>query len=363
MSLCAGAGGLDMGLGIAEPGFHTRCFVEWEEYPRRAIIAAQRAGYFAPAPIWDDLRSFDGRPWQCHIDTILAGYPCQPFSAAGQRKGADDDRHLWPDVARIIREVQPEWVFLENVAGHISLGLETVLRELWDMGWTPAAGAFSAAEVGAPHERLRVFIVAHRNSDKPSADRREPYSGPDGRHDTCRCGGDAMAHPHGRHPGEEREQRGGKQRFQPHGRGTVDAGRRRDDLADTSGPEREGQQQWQHHAVGRQVKDGYSALPRGAGLFPPGPGDAAAWASVLGMAPHLAPAVSFGDLKRACDHFAQMVARGELEEAEAESTVRVLADGLSTRSSLLRILGNAVVPITSAYAWRELSSAHGLEPS
>lgn len=149
---------------LAEPGYHTRCFVEWEEWPRAVLIAAQRAGYFAPAPIWDDLRSLKARPFRGAFDTILAGYPCQPFSAAGKRGGANDPRHLWPEVARVIRECRPEWVFLENVSGHVSLGLETMLRELWDMGYTPAAGLFSAAEVGAPHQRMRIFILAHTGS-------------------------------------------------------------------------------------------------------------------------------------------------------------------------------------------------------
>ena len=164
LSLCAGGGGLDMGLMLAEPGFHTRCWVEWEEYPRSVIVAGQRAGYFAPAPIWDDLTTFDARPFAGCIDTLLAGYPCQPFSHAGQRKGADDERHLWPDVARVARELGPslEWIFLENVAGHVTLGLETVLRDLRDMDFTPAVGLFTAAETGAPHERERVFIVDHR---------------------------------------------------------------------------------------------------------------------------------------------------------------------------------------------------------
>ena len=152
---------------LAEPGYHTRAFVEWEDWPRAVLIAAQRAGYFAPAPIWTDLRSFDARPFCGAFDAILAGYPCQPFSAAGKRSGADDPRHLWPDVARVIHECRPEWVFLENVAGHLTLGLETVLRELWGLGYTPAAGLFSAAEVGAPHERLRIFILAH--TDEPAS--------------------------------------------------------------------------------------------------------------------------------------------------------------------------------------------------
>lgn len=165
LSLCSGGGGLDMGLQLAEPEFHTRCYVEWESYPQRCIIAAQRAGYFAPAPIWDDVTTFDGRPWRGYIDTILAGYPCQPFSTAGQRKGADDERHLWPDIARIIAEVEPRWVFLENVAGHVPLGADTVLRELRGMGFTPAAGLFTAAEVGATHERKRWFCVSYRHTD------------------------------------------------------------------------------------------------------------------------------------------------------------------------------------------------------
>ena len=152
---------------LAEPGYHTRAFVEWEDWPRAVLIAAQRAGYFVPAPIWTDLRSFDARVFSGAFDAVLAGYPCQPFSAAGKRGGADDPRHLWPNVARVIGECRPEWVFLENVAGHVTLGLETVLRELWGLGYTPAAGLFSAAEVGAPHERLRIFILAH--TDEPAS--------------------------------------------------------------------------------------------------------------------------------------------------------------------------------------------------
>jgi site-specific DNA-cytosine methylase len=110
-----------MGLMLAEPGFHSRAFVEWEEYPRSVLIAAQRAGYFAPAPIWDDLTSFDASPLAGAIDTLLAGYPCQPFSMAGQRRGEDDERHLWPHVARVARELGDglRWIFLENVAGHV----------------------------------------------------------------------------------------------------------------------------------------------------------------------------------------------------------------------------------------------------
>ena len=404
-----------MGLMLAEPGFHTRCFVEWEPYPRSAIIAAQRAGYFAPAPIWDDINTFDGRPFRGAIDTILAGYPCQPFSAAGQRKGADDERHLWPDVARIIREVEPRWVFLENVAGHISLGAETVLRELWDMGWTPAAGAFSAAETGAPHERLRWFCVAYRDCHQSGTNGGKPNAETDRRHNAGRRSGNAMADPDGGNPGAERQQRGGEQRFQPGRDGAVaDAG-----IGRPCGPGKgQDQQPGRTEAVGSGGAVDHTASPRSAGagsgadqrrdghergepmprdgrgaladtgsaraapwgaeshgrqqrvadqpvydcrpLFPSGPGDSAAWAEILGGNPLVAPALSVGDVKRACDHFAKMVEGGQLEEAAAQSRICLALDGLAERSRSLKLLGNGVVPLAAAHAWRTLASAHSL---
>ena len=437
-----------MGLMLAEPGFHTRCFVEWEEYPRSVLIAAQRAGYFAPAPIWNDLRTFDARPFRGAFDTVLAGYPCQPFSHAGQRRGEDDERHLWPEVARVIREVEPEWVFLENVSGHVTLGAETVLRELWDMGWTPAAGLFSASETGAPHERLRWFCVAYRDADADAgwveqgrsrrgagesqgqgAERKRLRAWPRG-------GGEPMAHPDGGHPGAEREQRGGEQRLQPEGGhvenaigagaggGTSDAGERRRDAVDwrgeglrsgnraagadwpaadgqsqrspvddapsprrddarigaetdsqggerlscagrgamaaPGGAERQGQQPGQRDARGRQEPHGHSPLRGGTGLFPPGPGDAAAWDAVLRSSPDMAPAAAARDLHAWAR---RLEADGrEWWEAQTEPEFCRLVDGLADRSSRLRLLGNGVFPLAAAYAWRTLAVAHGLGP-
>jgi len=311
-----------MGLMLAEPGYHTRAFVEWEDWPRTVLIAAQGAGYFAPAPIWDDLRSFDARPFLGAFDIVLAGYPCQPFSAAGKRGGADDPRHLWPDVARAIGECAPEWVFLENVSGHVSLGLETVLRELWDMGYTPAAGLFSAAEVGAPHQRLRIFILAH--TDEPAS-----------RHGNLQPGWEQRLHPQGRSTGAghhelvdtqgdrwregraETELRvgrdtalasaggamadpGGRRSDRPAARQDQQPGRAEafcagDSMANTGRAELEGQQRGERDAGGWQEPDGYPALPGGTGLHPPGPGDHAAWSAVLAPRPDLAPAVGFSD--------------------------------------------------------------------
>jgi len=356
LSLCAGGGCLDLGLMLAEPGYHTRAFVEWEEWPRTVLIAAQRAGYFAPAPIWDDLRSFDARPFLGAFDIILAGYPCQPFSAAGKRGGADDPRHLWPDVARIIAECRPEWVFLENVAGHVTLGLETVLRELWAMGYTPAAGLFSAAEVGAPHQRLRIFILAH--TDEPAS-----------RHRHLQPGREQRLHPQGGSDGAGHQElvntQGDRRRegwTGPELRLGRDAA-----TASTGGPmadpgraELEGIERSQHHSGGWQIQDGYPALPGGTGLHPPGPGDQDGWASALAARPYLAPAVGFDD----CLAWARRLApdpEGSVAAA-AEPALRRMADELAHRARALRLLGNGVHPLAAAYAWRTLAAAHGLRP-
>ena len=385
LSLCAGGGGLDLGVMLAEPGFHTRAFVEWEAYPRSVLIAAQRFGYFAPAPIWDDLRSFDARPFHGAFDIVLAGYPCQPFSAAGKRGGADDPRHLWPEVARVVRECAPEWVFLENVSGHVTLGLESVLRELWRMGYTPAAGLFSAAEVGAPHQRLRIFILAHTN---------EPAS----RHGSLQPGGEQRLHPQGGSAGAGRHQlvdakgigwgegwagpelglgrdaaaasagsamanAGGGRSGRPPARQDQQPGRTQvvgagDPVADACSAELEGQQPGQRDPRRWQEPDGYPALSGGAGLHPPGPGDHAAWAATLASRPDLAPAVGFNDcIAWACRVAADLESPGA---AAAEPAVRRLVDGLAHRSRALRLLGNGVHPLAAAHAWRTLAAAHGL---
>ncbi len=356
LSLCAGGGGLDLGLTLTEPGYHTRAFVEWEVWPRAVLVAAQRAGYFAPAPIWDDLRSFDARPFCGAFDIVLAGYPCQPFSAAGKRGGADDPRHLWPDVARVIGECRPEWVFLENVSGHVSLGLETVLRELWGLGYTPAAGLFSAAEVGAPHQRLRIFILAH--TDEPAS-----------RHRQLQPGGQQRLHPQGGstraghkqlvHAESDgwREERAGAELWLGRNATPASTGCA---MANTSSAELEGQQRGECDPRRWQIPDGYPALPRGTGLHPPGPGDRYAWSAVLATRPDLAPALGLSD----CLAWAARLAADPEgpSTAAAEPALRRMADGLAHRARALRLLGNGVHPLAAAHAWRTLAAAHGLGP-
>lgn len=171
MSLCSGIGGLDLGLSRAVPGSRVVCHVEREAYAAAVLMARMEDSSLEPAPVWcGDLGVFDARPWAGAVDCVTAGYPCQPFSTAGKRGGEDDPRHLWPHVARVVRECAAPLVFVENVPGHLSLGFDAVCRELQDMGYRIAAGVFSAAEVGASHRRERLFCMAYRDQRMPGRD-------------------------------------------------------------------------------------------------------------------------------------------------------------------------------------------------
>jgi len=126
------------------------------------LAAKMALGEMDEALIWSDVVSFDGRPFRGRLDGIFGGYPCQPFSVAGERKGAEDSRSLWPSIVRIIKEVEPSFVFFENVKGHVSKGLEEVIEALFSIGLnTIEWDVFSAAETGATHIRERLFVLAY----------------------------------------------------------------------------------------------------------------------------------------------------------------------------------------------------------
>ncbi|MGT2515673.1 DNA cytosine methyltransferase [Sphingomonas panni] len=180
ISLCAGYGGLDLGLHIAEPQYRTVGYVGRESHAAATLVARMADEALGKALVWDDLRSFDGRPWRGRVHLLSAGYPCQPFSYAGRRGGDSDPRHLWPEVARIAGEIEPEWIFCENVEGHLSMGYADVEACLRGMGYTTKAGIFTAREAGASHRRRRLFILAHadrlgwRLRARSGAEGREP---------------------------------------------------------------------------------------------------------------------------------------------------------------------------------------------
>lgn len=164
LSLCPGIRGLERGIERAGTPLRTVAFVEIESFICANLVAEMEAGVLAPAPIWSDLKTFDGRKFRGLVDGITGGYPCQPFSIAGQRQGENDPRHLWPFISGIIDAIRPIWCFFENVDDHLTLGFDQVYRDLRDLGYHIEIGVFSAEEVGAPHERQRIFILALGNA-------------------------------------------------------------------------------------------------------------------------------------------------------------------------------------------------------
>jgi site-specific DNA-cytosine methylase len=162
LSLCTGYGGIDLGLARVVSNLRTVAYCEREAAAIELLLSRMEGGQLDAAPIWTDLRTFPWPAFSGRVDILSGGYPCQPFSSAGKRLGADDERHLWPSIADGIRILRPRLCFFENVEGHISLGLREVIAELEGLGYRTTWGIFSAAEVGAPHQRKRVFIMAHR---------------------------------------------------------------------------------------------------------------------------------------------------------------------------------------------------------
>lgn len=160
LSLFSGIGGLDLAAHWA--GIETVAFCEREPFPQKVLRK-----HWPHIPIYDDVCELtkerleaDGIDYGA-IGIIHGGYPCQPFSVAGDRKGADDDRHLWPEVFRLIQTIKPRWFVGENVAGHVTLGLDIVLADLESIGYEWETFVLPALSVGAPHRRDRVFIVAN----------------------------------------------------------------------------------------------------------------------------------------------------------------------------------------------------------
>lgn len=173
LAFCAGIGGLELGIKQCVSTYRTACYVERETHVTAVLAARMQEGSLCKAPIWSDLCAFDPKPWRGKVDIISAGYPCQPFSSAGKRKGAEDPRHLWPFIAKHINVIRPTIVFCENVSNHLTLGFEQVCEDLSRMGYSIEAGIFSAAEVGAQHLRKRLFFIAHASGSQfPAQSRR-----------------------------------------------------------------------------------------------------------------------------------------------------------------------------------------------
>lgn len=273
LALCSGVGGLDLGLSIAEPGYRTVCYVEGEAYAAAVLVARMEDQSLDQAPVWSDLRTFDGRPWRGKVDIVTAGFPCQPVSVAGKRKAQDDERWLWPAVLRVLGAVRPEFVFLENVRGIITAGLGDVLGGLAALGFDAEWTCLRASDVGASHRRERWFCLAYATDIR--------FDG-----------------------------------YPPFGRST--------ELANAES--RDGRLQLQPRRQEQAVPE-----PRGAGegIFPPGPNDIAGWREWLDRWPGTEPAV-----RRGADGLAHRVDRlracgNGVVPLQAAVAYRILKDRLN----------------------------------
>ena len=137
------------------------CAVEIEPYPRKVLLQRQRDGILPKFPIWDDVTTFDGKPWKGHVDVLCGGFPCQDISVSGRGAGIDGERSgLWGHMARIICEIQPKHVFVENSPALTIRGLDRVLADLASMGHNARWGVLGARSCGGPVERERIWIAS-----------------------------------------------------------------------------------------------------------------------------------------------------------------------------------------------------------
>jgi DNA (cytosine-5)-methyltransferase 1 len=362
LALCAGVGGLELGLKLAVPGARLVGACERDPFAAAVLVARMAEAALDPAPIWDDLRTFDGRPWRATVDCITAGFPCQPWSTAGKRLGMEDERWLWPDIARIIREVQPGWVFLENVPRLVSGGLGAILADLAACGFDAEWDCFSAADLGAPHKRERIFLLAHAHGGWA----RHP--------DRDEAGGEHVVR------AEREEGAGGPRACDPL---VADAGRTGcevvADAADAAGA---GQDGGVRGAAGSTGPGGGPVADSGGreGWLHAGSGEAGSGAAVAGGA---RPAVADADwVGRGADG-RQLAHEGGRADAHAEfplfpfpndpdhpgwrwvaehavqlwphalPEIRRMADGTAYRvdRSRIRVIGEGVVPLVAAFAW------------
>jgi DNA (cytosine-5)-methyltransferase 1 len=333
ISLCTGGGALDLGVGLAIPSARPVCYLEREAFAVAHLVEAMQKGLMAQAPIWSDVRTFDGRPWRGLVAGIIGGIPCQPHSVSGKRRAELDERDLWSSARRIIVQSRPWFVLIENVAGMVSSGgAERIWRELRRLGFEVEGGLFTASELGASQERKRLFIlgVAHRGGHRwQGSDLIEPAAQPSGLITHANPGGrgEAMAD-----RGGERGRPGFSAPARGHGL-NLESGLAHHDCDDLvvacrartqemGVAEGEGRQQL---AICRPGADkGNPDLERPS-AFPPGPDDLDAWRDIIERSPGLEPAV------------------------------RRVAHGLAYRVDKLRLLGNGVVPLVAAYALKTLS--------
>jgi DNA (cytosine-5)-methyltransferase 1 len=322
LSLFTGYGGFSLGLRLAGVDTKTVCYVEIDKYCQAVLEARIADGILDEAPIWGDIKTFDGTAWRGHVDILTGGFPCPPFSVAGLRKGVEDERNLWPETLRVVREVRPQLVFLENVSGILSGDVgrgipsyaSVIVGQLAEEGYRVRWEVLGADDIGAPHRRKRWWCIGVADSDNSRGRENIQPS------ELWTTGIEQSPSDSGLHrQGEDGEvQRGGWEVYP-----TTQVG-------DSNSKGLERIESWGSNSEGWQESNASFGIRSGAiPVWPPSPNDTDGWERVIRERPDLAPALS----------------------KEAESQFRGVDDGRSNRVQRLRMLGNGVVPGVVAAAW------------
>lgn len=294
ISLCAGSGGLDLAIRIAEPAARAICYVEREASAGASLVASMEAGRLHTAPIWSDLTTFDAKQWRGCVDIVTSGDPCQPNSVAGNKAGKDDERFLIDHVLRIVEECRPFRLFRENVTGNADGQLAAIVPPLEAMGYRVAAGIFSSQETLNSHRRERLFIMADKSGERCRETRR------DIKRPSEWIGGQGAELGHSNRAGLQGQL-----------------------------TKIDNQKRWQE-------QNGPVGLPGGAGVFHtiPKPNDPK-WGNLIKSNPQYRPAVS---------------------KEEAQSLFHRGFDAVADRTERIRHCGNGVDPVAGAYAYLCLNS-------
>ena len=326
VSLCSGYDGIGLGLKRVIPNLQTLAHCEIEAYAIAGLISKMEAGQLDACPVFSDIKHFPFRELRGRITILSAGFPCQPFSSAGRRQSTEDPRHIWPRIADGISVCLPRYVLLENVPGIISAKtadgesvLKYVLGDLEQRGYRCAFGIFSAEEVGAPHQRKRVFILGYPASIRPRGGR-ENREGE--RSEVLGEGLESdgeLAHPPSREPRQSQARNGG----QDIGGGSEE------ELGDTARLDGK-QSNGETDQVGRACEEDRGSSDVRGTEWPARPGEEQyEWEE-----PRVTEAQS--ELGGTIDGSARGV------------------DAITNRVDRLRLLGNGVVPQTAELAWRTL---------
>jgi len=353
VSFCTGYGGIELGLERVFGSIKTLACCEIEAYAIANLITKMETGQMVPCPIWTDLKTFPCEIFRGKVDILTGGYPCQPFSQAGKHGADQDPRHLWPHIKRAIDIIRPELCLFENVEGHVTVGLYDVLNDLGSIGYRTTWGLFTAAEVGAPHLRKRIFIMA-------VADGFEGWSYAKGRLSDSETRSTSQELVNTEHYGSHGSEigRGSEATVRDDTQGTDSAGESEgtsssEELAESKGERIQG------FGTGgieeSQTHDGKEIPLRGRQMWPSRPNESqhdweeprvVANAELSRRKLNRINSGVGGERKQTKD-------KGELDE-KTESGLGGTTHGSASRVDRLRLLGNGVIPQVAEIAFRTL---------